>query len=175
MAYVPWASSMIRRSFGVAQVALALCARVTAAEGGPLDLGRVHAMAQVHDAPEARGGDTVGAALLRVHRSYLRACQALIAADAVSGLAHVPGGGLEGNTRRILPDGRTLDVDWAAWERPALFRLIQDLGGVPEDDMRRTFNCGLGLVAVVPEAKLSAARRVLETLGEQPVVIGTVR
>ncbi|MEL7362787.1 MAG: phosphoribosylformylglycinamidine cyclo-ligase [Bacteroidota bacterium] len=129
----------------------------------------------VHDAPEALGGDTVGAALLRVHRSYLRACQALIDADAVSGLSHVTGGGLEGNTRRILPDGRTLDVDWTAWERPALFRLIQDLGGVPEDDMRRTFNCGIGLVAVVPEAKLSAARRVLETLGEQPVVIGTVR
>ena len=54
-------------------------------------------------------------------------------------------------------------------------RIVFEVGGVPEDDMRRTCYCGLGLVAVVPEAKLSAARRVLETLGEQPVVIGAVR
>ncbi|MEM9999121.1 MAG: phosphoribosylformylglycinamidine cyclo-ligase [Bacteroidota bacterium] len=128
----------------------------------------------VHDAPEGLGGETVGTALLRVHRSYLRACQALIDAECVSGLAHVTGGGLEGNTRRIVPDGLALDVNWSAWERPALFRLIQDLGGVPEDDMRRTFNNGIGLVAVVPEAKLSAARRVLESLGEQPIEIGRI-
>ena len=126
------------------------------------------------DTPEALGGETVGDALLRVHRSYLDAIQALIAEGLAYGFAHVTGGGLEGNTARILPDGLALDVDWDAWARPALFRLIQETGGVPEDDMRRTFNLGVGLVVVVPEASRERALTVLGALGEPAFEIGRV-
>ena len=126
------------------------------------------------DAPDALGGATVGEALLRVHKSYLDAIQALIAEGLAHGFAHVTGGGLVGNTERVLPDGLALDVDWDAWARPALFRLIQETGDVPEDDMRRTFNLGVGLVAVVPPDARDRALTVLGALGEPAFEIGRV-
>ena len=126
------------------------------------------------DTPELLGGASVGEALLRVHRSYLDAIQALIAEDLATGFSHVTGGGIEGNTRRILPDGLALHVDYDAWTRPGLFRLIQSVGEVPEADMRRTFNLGVGLVAVVPEAKKARALAVLGALGEPAFEIGRV-
>ena len=128
----------------------------------------------VEDRPDELGGETVGEALLRVHRSYLDAIQALVADDLAHGFAHITGGGLEGNTNRIVPDGLRLEVDWDAWDRPAIFDLIQRLGDVPEDDMRSTFNLGIGLVAVVPEAKVEQAVAAWEAMGEAPVVIGRV-
>ena len=137
---------------------------------------------EVGDRPDELGGGTVGEVLLAVHRSYLDAIQALIAEDPGSGpgqvlahgFAHVTGGGLVGNTRRILPDGLGLAIDWSAWERPAIFDLIQRLGNVPEDDMRQAFNLGIGLVAVVSQRELAQAQSVWSAMGERPVVIGHV-
>ncbi len=129
----------------------------------------------VDDAPEELGGHTVGEELLRVHRSYLHAIQALVAEDLAHGFAHVTGGGIRDNTARVVPDGLDFEVDYGAWERPPVFDLIQRLGDVPEDDMRRTFNLGIGLVAVVPEDGLDAALAVLENREEAPVVVGRVR
>ncbi|MDT0633129.1 phosphoribosylformylglycinamidine cyclo-ligase, partial [Rubrivirga litoralis] len=126
------------------------------------------------DTPDVLGGVTVGEALLRVHKSYLDAIQALIAEGLAHGFAHVTGGGLVGNTERVLPDSLALDVDWDAWSRPALFRLIQETGEVPEDDMRRTFNLGVGLVAVVPSDARARALAVLGALGEPAFEIGRV-
>ena len=128
----------------------------------------------VEDTPDVLGGETVGAALLRVHRSYLAAIQALLAVDAAHAFVHVTGGGIPGNTARVIPEGLQYEVDYEVWERPALFRLIQEKGAVPEDDMRRTFNLGIGLVAVVPEARAEAAVEALEAMGEQPIRIGRV-
>ncbi|MEM0963756.1 MAG: phosphoribosylformylglycinamidine cyclo-ligase [Bacteroidota bacterium] len=126
------------------------------------------------DTPDALDGDSVGDALLRIHKSYLDPIQALVAEELAHGFAHVTGGGLVGNTSRIVPDGLALDVDWDAWRRPALFRLIQEVGEVPEDDMRRTFNLGVGLVVVVPEASRQRALTVLGALGEPAFEIGRV-
>ena len=128
----------------------------------------------VDDAPDELNGETVGEALLRVHRSYLDAIAALREQGLARAFAHVTGGGLPGNVRRVLPDGATAAIDYDAWERPALFSLIQNRGDVPEADMRQTFNLGIGLVAVVRETDREAARRVLKELGESPVEIGTV-
>ena len=102
------------------------------------------------------------------------AIQALIAEDLAHGFAHVTGGGLVGNTSRIVPDGLALDVDWDAWTVPPLFRLIQDVGEVPEEDMRRTFNLGVGLVAVVRPDAVERALTVLGALGEPAFAIGSV-
>jgi len=126
------------------------------------------------DTPDLLGGETVGDALLRVHKSYLDAIQALIAEGLAHGFAHVTGGGLVGNTSRIVPDGLALDVRWDAWRRPGLFQVIQEVGDVPEEDMRRTFNLGVGLVVVVPEASRDRALTVLGALGEPAFEIGTV-
>jgi phosphoribosylformylglycinamidine cyclo-ligase len=127
-----------------------------------------------HDSVPALGS-TVAEALLAPHRSYLGAIQATIGIDGVQGFAHITGGGIVGNTSRVVRDPRTLDIDWSAWERPAIFSLIQETGSVPENDMRRTFNCGVGLVVVVrPEAADNVLGN-LSDLGEQPFVIGSVK
>ena len=126
------------------------------------------------DEPEALGGESVGGALLKVHRSYLDAVQALVAEGLAGGFAHITGGGIEANTRRILPTGLDVEVAWEAWSVPALFRLIESVGHVPEADMRRTFNLGVGLVAVVAEANVARALTVLGALGEPAFDVGRV-
>jgi phosphoribosylformylglycinamidine cyclo-ligase len=89
--------------------------------------------------------------LLAPHKLYLQDVRALRAAADVKALAHVTGGGLLGNLQRVLPDGVQAHVDWDAWERPPVFKWLEEQG-VGEQEMRRVFNVGIGLVAVVPEA-----------------------
>lgn len=128
----------------------------------------------VEDRPAALKGETVGEALLRVHRSYLAPIQALMEVGGLHGFAHVTGGGLPGNLRRILPSGCAAEVDYASWERPPLFTLIQEKGSVPEGDMRQTFNLGIGLVAAVAPEEVESARRLWAEQGEDVVEIGRV-
>lgn len=128
----------------------------------------------VNDTPAELKGESVGDALLRIHRSYLSAIQLLASKGLAQGLAHITGGGIPGNTARIIPDGLQANVDYNAWEVPAIFRLIQALGGVPEDDMRQAFNLGIGLVAVIRKDALNEAMNVLQEGGEHPLVIGEV-
>ena len=128
----------------------------------------------VHDRPDALGGQSLADALLAVHRSYLQPIQTLIGSGLARGFSHVTGGGIEGNTSRILPDGLGLSVDYAAWDRPALFRLIQEVGEVPESDAREAFNLGIGLVAVVAAPDAEAAMQVWREASERPVRIGHV-
>lgn len=127
------------------------------------------------DRPDDLGGDSVGDVLLRVHRSYLRPIRALIDAGLGRGFVHVTGGGIPGNTARVMPEGLHAEVNYAAWQRPAIFDLIQREGGVPEEDMRRTFNLGVGLVCVVPGDRSDEARAVLEEMGEEPFAVGIVK
>lgn len=131
-------------------------------------------MYSIDDRPEALDGATVGEALLRVHRSYLRSIRVLVEADLVQGLAHVTGGGLPGNLQRVVPEECEAVVDYDAWERPPIFSLIQAEGDVPEADMRRTFNLGIGLVAIVREADANRAEALLEEAGEAPLRIGRI-
>ena len=119
-------------------------------------------------------GTTVGEALLAVHRSYLHVVLPLLARFDIRGLSHITGGGLVGNTNRILPRGRSLRVRWDAWERPPLFALIQRTAGVPEEDMRRTFNLGIGLVMIVPASQADAVVSFCRRRKEPAVVIGDV-
>ena len=128
----------------------------------------------VEDKPASLEGETVGEALLRVHRSYLDVIQAVAGADLASAFVHVTGGGIPGNTIRVIPEGLSFEVDYTCWDRPALFQLIQELGGVPEDDMRQTFNLGIGLIIVCPESSYRELNQLLESLGESPVLIGKV-
>ncbi|MFB3133408.1 MAG: AIR synthase-related protein, partial [Rhodothermales bacterium] len=128
----------------------------------------------VEDKPDILGGEPIGEALLRVHRSYLKPIRTLLAETLAHAFVHVTGGGIPGNTARVIPAGLHFEVDYEAWQRPALFRLIQQVGAVPEEDMRRTFNLGLGLIALVPEARTEAAVEALEALGEQPIRMGRV-
>jgi phosphoribosylformylglycinamidine cyclo-ligase len=128
----------------------------------------------LEDPVDALGGETIGDALLRVHRSYLEPIQALVDDGLAQGIVHVTGGGLPGNLRRVVPAGCTAAVEYDAWERPPIFDLIQRKGDVPEADMRRTFNLGVGLVVAVRPDDEAAARRVLKQHDETPFRVGRV-
>lgn len=91
-------------------------------------------------------GTTIGAALLAPHRSYLPVVRPLLATGLIKGMAHITGGGITDNLPRIFPDGTAAVIECASWEVPAIFRWLQRTGNVPDDDMRRTFNMGIGLI-----------------------------
>lgn len=119
-------------------------------------------------------GTTIGEALLAVHRSYLRVVLPLLEGPDIHGLSHITGGGIVGNTMRVVPRGRRLDIDWEAWQRPPIFRLIKQLGEVPEADMRKTFNLGIGLVMIVPKRTVDTILVMLKKRKETGIVMGEV-
>lgn len=119
-------------------------------------------------------GSTVAEELLQVHRSYLPLISALKGMDGVNGFSHITGGGMVGNTKRILPEGLALDINWDGWERPAVYKMIQEIGNVPEEDMQATFNLGIGLVTVVSSDAVDAVKAKAAELGEEVFEVGKV-
>jgi phosphoribosylformylglycinamidine cyclo-ligase len=113
--------------------------------------------------------------LLEPTRIYVKSMLALAQALPVHGFAHITGGGLTDNIPRVLPEtcGVTLSRD--AWPRDPVFDWLQDAGGIADDEMYRTFNCGIGMVAIVPQAAVEAALELLRAHGERASVIGVVR
>jgi len=108
---------------------------------------------QVGDAPPELEGQTIGDALLAVHRSYLTGMRAVwdtCGRDAVRGLIHITGGGFYDNIPRVVPDGLCVHVDPTTWTPLPIFRLIQSLGDIADTEMYRVFNMGIGLVVVTP-------------------------
>ncbi len=120
-------------------------------------------------------GCTIGESLLTVHRSYLSCVSLLLSKYSVKGMSHITGGGIEGNTMRVIPKGLGLNIDWKSWERPPLFKLIQKVGSVPEDDMRRTFNLGIGLILIINPREVDKVVQSLREMKEHPVVMGEIR
>lgn len=116
----------------------------------------------------------IGEELLQVHRSYHPIISKLKDIEGVNGFSHITGGGIVGNTKRILPEGLSLDVDWESWERPAIFKLIKKTGNVPEEDMRATFNLGIGLIAVVSKEAAADVEELCMELEEEGIRIGMV-
>jgi len=108
-------------------------------------------------------GTTLGEALLAPHRPYLAEVRALWSEDIdIRGLVHITGGGLIDNPPRILSPELSFALDPASWELPPLFRLIQERGEIADREMRHVFNCGVGLLVVVPAAQADAALKVLQ-------------
>ena len=105
-------------------------------------------------------GATVGEALLRPHRSYLPVIRPLLGTGLIKGMAHITGGGLTDNLPRILPDGTGARIDRRDVARAAALRVAAADGRVPDDDMLRTFNMGIGLIVVCRSAD---AEPVIET------------
>jgi phosphoribosylformylglycinamidine cyclo-ligase len=120
-------------------------------------------------------GCTVAAELLKVHRSYLRPLQALHEKGLLRGAAHITGGGITDNTPRILPEGLAAEIDLASWRIPPVFELLRSLGNLPEEDYRRTFNLGVGMILAVPASKAAQAGRILDRMQEPHWVIGRVK
>ncbi|MGE3865490.1 MAG: phosphoribosylformylglycinamidine cyclo-ligase [Hyphomonadaceae bacterium] len=119
-------------------------------------------------------GATLGQALLAPTRIYVKALLPLVRAGALKGLAHITGGGLVENTPRALPKTMQPAFDWAAWKRPAVFEWLAEAGNIPEEDMRRTFNLGVGMVAVAAAEDAEDVIAALTAAGETAFVIGAV-
>lgn len=122
----------------------------------------------------AETGVAVGDALLAVHRSYLKPIQALMAAGLLRGAAHITGGGITDNTPRMLLKELAVCIDTAAWRIPPIFELMRRIGNIPEDDYRRTFNLGIGMILAVPARGAARAEAILAKAGESAFRIGTV-
>jgi phosphoribosylformylglycinamidine cyclo-ligase len=116
--------------------------------------------------------EKAGAALMKVHRSYLPVIRQLTKAGVVAGMAHITGGGITENLPRILPKGVSAEIDTASWPVPPLFTYLQQLGEVPQEEMLRTFNMGIGLIVVVPQTKWKRVQTLLGRMGETFHVIG---
>jgi phosphoribosylformylglycinamidine cyclo-ligase len=118
--------------------------------------------------------NSIGEELLLVHHSYLSLIKAIKNKIEVKGISHITGGGIIGNTKRILPKELKLKVDWRKWEVPAIFKLIQETGEINDEEMREVFNMGIGLVFVVSKDNVKATLNLTSELNEKPIVIGEV-
>jgi phosphoribosylformylglycinamidine cyclo-ligase len=101
-------------------------------------------------------GATVGEALLAPHRSYFSAVRPLLEQKQVKGMAHVTGGGITENLPRTLPDGCAAEIDQRAWSIPPIFRLLEEQGHIPRNEMMRAFNMGVGLIIVCAQQHTEA-------------------
>jgi phosphoribosylformylglycinamidine cyclo-ligase len=117
---------------------------------------------------------TLAEALLQVHLSYLSLINSLKSQVDIQGIAHITGGGIIGNSGRILRNNLKLKIDWNAWPRPPIFTIIKKLGNVPENDMRNTFNLGIGLTLYIDKEYADTAGQIIESNGFKSFVIGQV-
>jgi len=118
-------------------------------------------------------GCSLGEELLKVHRSYLHLVHPMAEKGLLSGISHITGGGIVGNTSRVVRKPLELEIFWESWRRPPIFELIQKTGNVSEDEMRQVFNLGIGMVLITTEQN---AYSIMETLkNENPVFIGRIK
>ena len=117
---------------------------------------------------------TLGEELLKIHKSYLKLITHLKENINIKGLSHITGGGIVGNTNRILPSNLTLNINWKAWEMPEIFKLIQEAGNITNEEMRKVFNIGIGLIAVVDKTNVESTIKLSRQLKEEPIIIGEV-
>ena len=116
----------------------------------------------------------VGNELMRTHRSYWPVIKKLVTAECVSAMAHITGGGITENLPRVLPRGVSAVIEYGSWPVLPIFAHLQTLGNVPQDDMMRTFNMGIGMLLVVPSKKFKKAQTVLDRAGEKYYTIGRI-
>jgi phosphoribosylformylglycinamidine cyclo-ligase len=117
---------------------------------------------------------SLASALLSPTRIYVKPLLNLIRDFEVHGLVHVTGGGFEGNVPRILPAGVRARLDTASWPRPDVYAWIERVGGLPETELLRVFNCGIGMIAIVPAGLEEEILQRLQGLGERAYRIGVI-
>ena len=116
----------------------------------------------------------LGEALLTPTRLYVRSALAAIGRGGVKGLAHITGGGITGNLPRVLPPGLDGEVDLSAWRLPQVFGWLAREAGLPDDEMLRTFNCGVGMIVVADSAEAMNVIAAFNETGERAFAIGTL-
>ncbi|MBZ5520761.1 MAG: phosphoribosylformylglycinamidine cyclo-ligase [Acidobacteriia bacterium] len=115
-----------------------------------------------------------GAELMKTHKSYWPVLRKLINAGLVNAMAHITGGGITDNLPRVLPKGTAAVVEMGTWPVLPVFSHMQTIGNVPQEDMMRTFNMGIGMVLVVPAEKFKRVQGLIEKSGEKSYLIGRI-
>ena len=119
-------------------------------------------------------GCTVGEEMLKIHKSYLPIVEGLLDKKIISSISHITGGGIIENTKRVISKELDISIDWNSWDWLPVFSIIQKMGNVPIDDMRRTFNLGIGLILVVNKNNFDEVVGHFNGLNQEHFVIGEV-
>ena len=119
-------------------------------------------------------GMTTGEKLLSIHKSYLETVYPLIKNPSLHAISHVTGGGIIENTSRVVDKNSQIKIDWNSWETPFIFKLIQEKGSVPEEDMRKSFNMGIGMILAVDKKSVKYFSDYLESKKEEFVILGEI-
>lgn len=117
---------------------------------------------------------TLGEELLRVHKSYLPLIGALKKDISINAFSHITGGGIIGNTQRVVPKNLTINVKWNTWKIPGIFSLIQQTGSISDEEMRRVFNLGIGLIAIIKKNDVDRVLAISSEIGEAGIIIGEI-
>ncbi|MEM8824492.1 MAG: phosphoribosylformylglycinamidine cyclo-ligase [Pseudomonadota bacterium] len=126
------------------------------------------------DDPAPFAGLSLGAALARPTRLYVKPALAAIRAGGVHALAHITGGGLTENVPRVLPKGLGAEIDLSAWSAPPVFGWLAEAGNIAGHEMLKTFNCGIGMVAVVASDRADPLIELLSGRGERVTRLGVI-
>ena len=124
---------------------------------------------------EFDGGKTLRQAIIAPTRLYVKPILAALEKFEIKGMAHITGGGLTENIPRVLPENCVAQIDAQSWPLPKLFQWLQQAGNVEQQEMYRTFNCGIGMVVIVPADQAEAAQAFLAKQGETMYRLGTIR
>ena len=117
---------------------------------------------------------TLGDELLRVHKSYLKLIRKLKDKVNIKALSHITGGGIIGNTMRVVPKGLRIKIHWGNWNTPPIFNLIQETGNISIEEMQKVYNLGIGLIAVVPPEEAEMAMQVAISQNELAKIVGEI-
>jgi phosphoribosylformylglycinamidine cyclo-ligase len=118
--------------------------------------------------------NSLGDELLKIHKSYLKSITILKENLNVAAFSHITGGGIIGNTKRVVPEGLSIKIDWNLWEVPPIFKLIQKTGDIDDEEMRHVFNMGIGLIAILDKNDVDKALDLLKSAGDYGQVIGEI-
>ena len=118
---------------------------------------------------------TVGEVLLTPTKIYVKSCLAALKTGKVKALSHITGGGLTENLPRVLSKNVTPKINYKSWNRPEIFDYLQKLGKVTDEEMHRTFNCGIGMVLVIEKSNAEEIKSILQAAGEEAFVIGELK
>jgi phosphoribosylaminoimidazole synthetase len=115
---------------------------------------------------------TIGEELLTPTKIYVKSCLEAIKTGKVKALSHITGGGLTENLPRVLSKNVSAKIDYSSWEMPEIFKFLQEKGKVSDDEMRLTFNCGIGMVLIVEKSGANEVLEILKAQNEDAIIIG---
>lgn len=121
------------------------------------------------------GNKTLAELLIEPTRIYVKSILQLMKNIEVHAVAHITGGGISENLPRVLPDSAKAVVNRKSWEQPAIFNWLQEQANISDQEMERTFNCGIGMILVIPEKDASAATDLFRAMGEEAIQIGEIQ